>query len=71
VAASTVNEHGAVIAAGEVIGWVRQGGCANAACLAASGEGRPWHATPRAGTLPTYHFCTMAEAIEAIEAGRS
>jgi hypothetical protein len=54
---------------GTVIGWVSEGGCENAHCLAAIYEGRPFHATPRgfAVTLPDYHFTTKAEAVAALK----
>jgi hypothetical protein len=52
-----------------VIGWVSEGGCENAHCLAAIAEGRRFHATPRGFTvtLPDYHFTTEAEAVAALE----
>lgn len=52
----------------EVIGWTYPAGCANAACIAARANGKPWHATPRDGTLASTHFATADEAVAALEA---
>lgn len=66
---SAVRDH-----AGEVVGWITRGGCENGACLRASAEGRPWHATPRSGadgpspSLPSYHFATYDSALRALGA---
>jgi len=52
--------------AGQVVGWLRIGGCRNAACRAQIQAGRHIHAIPRTGVLPAYHFATQNEAINAI-----
>ena len=51
-------------AEGAVAGWVHASGCANARCLRAIDQGRPWHAVPAgfAVTLPDYHYASLADA---------
>lgn len=54
----------------EPVGWIRDHGCVNPKCLAAIDDGRPWHAIPRCGTLPTYHFATRDAAVAALTGTR-
>lgn len=61
---------GTVRLGGAVLGWVTANyrgrpGCENDACLAAIGEGKPYHATPKSGTqtLASYHAGTFEGAV--------
>lgn len=52
---------------GTPIGWIRVGGCSHPKCRHAIKNGLLFHATPRVGTLPSYHFATFAQAAFAID----
>lgn len=62
------DHHNVRRGANEVIGNITRGGCENITCQNAITEGREWHAIPMgfAITLPTYHYATADEAIDAI-----
>lgn len=49
-----------------VVGWYHKGGCQNPRCKREMKEGRLFHAIPRVGTLPTYHYATAEEAVAVI-----
>lgn len=53
---------------GNVLGWIRDGGCSHSACKRAMRCGRKYHAIPNTfgKTMSTYHFRTMREARAAI-----
>jgi hypothetical protein len=56
---------------GCALGWGRRDGCEQPYCKMAIAEGRPWHATPRVGTLSEYHYATFSEAAAAVRAAVS
>jgi hypothetical protein len=53
---------------GRALGSARREGCEQPDCMRAIAEGRPWHATPRVGTLGEYHYATFTEAAAALRA---